>query len=230
MKLVDALGTHYFHSDWAATLSAFFREHNGEEIDFADARITYDCMREVRSATDRPGCNFCDSMDAERDALLKERIQVAAQLAELKENPPQRLPIPTELEDVKTYMKKEYPKVYTISASDKRSLYWAVLLMAKRPDVRMDTRGWIDALFELINKYYPSYRYAGKKVYWLDGYVLRTEDAPSSDFCAKHHCIPYSFGNEDCTKLEEWKVPLQKMSRDFQNIIIPRTYHITDYL
>lgn len=231
VKVVDALGTKYLHHYYAPLLSTLLREHLDKDgVDFTDARICFSCMAVIRNCFEEfPNAIIRDD-DTEREELFKRYLSAKRQLIGFKSH---EFPVPTSMEQIKENLRNpEFNnKYYTCNRNNRCQLLWAFIFMSVRPEVKFDTRGWLDAFFRMINEYYPSYKYAGKAIYYIsDLGELLVEENPSREFCAKHLCCPYEVGNQNLRQMPEWDTPLKRITADFKKLAMPTSYRIKDYL
>lgn len=231
VKLVDLFNTQYLYASWSTPFVGYLREHPGETIDLAGAKITAGFMQDISAAIATCTHTFIDTADPTRDALLKYNAEQARLDKEITAHS-WPLPIPRSEEEIKNDLNKDYGDwYYTLSSSrNEYRLLWAIVLQAARPDVRMDTRAFLREMFMMIQKYYNPVRYVGKTVYYLEGAALLTKENADIEFCTSHVCVPAEFGSRNLFSDPDWQEPIQNMLKQMLSYISKSGYHIKDYL
>lgn len=232
VKLVDAMGTKYIYATFMTKLTAFLRENAGATIDLADARLTTGCMSAIYAATRTCQNTFVDTMNAERDRILKHNCEVAVLNQQVdNESNLRTLPIPRTKEDIGKYLAEDYSAYYwRLARADKINLLWGILLQARRPDVRLYTLGYLDKIFTTLHEYYSQQYYVGSPVWWINGTGLDLMENPDIQFCTSKICCPAEFGQENLFENPKWKRPLALMADAYIQLINPRGYKIKEFL
>lgn len=231
-RLIDAMGTKYLYESWRTPVTKYLREHPGETIDLADARLTTAIATLVEGAIASRTHTFVDTANPTRNALLAynaEQSEIAAHVDEHK----RLLPIPRTDEEVKAELSREYDSTayyYLGTYNEEYNMLWAILLQAARPDVNLYTKAYARELFRTIQKYYSPVRYAGRTVLYLEGAAICEEPDASMEFCNSHICIPAEFGRENLFSNPYWQESLRLMLKVFYSYIHRTGYHIKDFL
>ncbi len=232
VKLVDVMDTKYLYETWRAPLTRYLREHPGETIDLAGARLTSGCISLVEGAVAAQTHTFVDTEDPHRDELLKYNAEQAV-LAKKAMSSKAYLPVPRSTNEVKELLAKQYDtNIYYFLAeyNTEYNMLWAILLQAARPEVPLYTTTYARELFRTIQKYYHPINYAGRAVLYLEGAAICEEPCASVEFCTSHICIPAEFGRENLFDNEHWKQPLRTMLSVFYSYLNRTGYHIKDFL
>lgn len=231
-KLIDEMGTRYLYESWRAPVTKYLREHPGETIDLAGAKLTTAIATLVENATAQGTHTFIDTENPDRDALLKYNAEQAA-ISKVVDSNKRLLPIPRTDEEVQAELKREYdPNAYYYlgTYNTEYNMLWAILLQAARPDVNLYTKAYVRELFKTIQKYYNPVHYAGKDVMYLEGAAICVQKKASTAFCTSHICIPAEFGHENLFNIPDWDSPLRTMMKVFLSYIHRTGYHIKDFL
>ncbi len=232
VKLTEAMGTKYLYETWRTPLTRFLREHAGETIDLAGARLTSGCISLIEGAIATQTHTFVDTEDSRRDGLMKYNAK-QAELAKDATNKKAYLPVPRTAEEVKELLAKPYDtNIYYFLAeyNTEYNMLWAILLQASRPEVPLYTVTYARELFKTIQKYYHPVHYAGRDVFYLEGSAMCVEPKASVEFCTSHVCIPAEFGQANLFNDKNWEMPLRTMLTVFYSYLRRTGYHIKDFL
>ena len=232
VKLIDVMGTRYLYESWRTPVTKYLREHPGETIDLADARLTSAIATLVSGAIASQTHTFVDTANPERNALLAYNAEQAKLAVEVKKNL-RPLPIPRNDKEVQEELARQFDAdaYYELKTyNEGYNMLWAILLQAARPDVKLYTTPYARELFKTIQKYYNPVHYAGKTVLYLDGAAICEQRDASTAFCTSHICIPAEFGRENLFQRADWEEPLKLILKVFYSYIHRTGYHIKDFL
>ena len=245
VKLVDELGTLYFHVVWLQRVKEVLDAHKEDGVDIANARLVKKVNHAVFDAV-RMGYNIVDTQDPERNRFLQLNVERGKMAAESNNWPALYIP-PRVTRMAGGGISRDVPIEERIAALPPNScfqvkdatlagVYYTVLVAAARPDITLRLGAYTKDVFMFIRDILKPQYYPVGPVHVLQGSNFYTETPDPETFRAflmDHICIPAEFGEVNLFQGEpeaRWSAVLNIAYQRLYQYLHPRVYHIKDFL
>ena len=232
VNLLSKFDTKYIHDAYYKDLEVVLKELKGEDVDIADARLTKNTWALVQDYNARGLCTCHDTLDPERDRVLKINRQ---RYLEERNTPVVEFFMPKSIESMESVLDSYVPgqRYKIMRGSTYFTAAWVILVQAARPEIDIDLGAVVIQVFELISSNLLPSEYPPGPVYYRTGTTFDTKDNPDKDFILSNMCVPVEFGQACLYKkgyVERWDRVLQAAERIVNREINQQHRHISDFL
>lgn len=246
VKLVEELGTKYFHFDWENEVRRVLNEHKEDGVDIADARLVQNINHVVFNYV-RSGYNIVDTLDPERERFLRMNAE-RGRLAAETESWPLLSPPPVIKKIAGGMLMPDVPieeriaglpqgACYQYKSAQQSAMYYVILVTAARPDITIRYGAYTREVFLFIRDNMRMNLLPHMPLLLLDKSGNFYEVEPPADgfrdFVMDNICIPAEFGKVNLFQgepAERWMLVLDNAYNYLYKMLHPQTPHITDFL